>query len=76
MNKQDFLEELEDILQRDENCNENDNLIDYDEWDSLAKMSLVAYFAENFDINLSLKDFADLKTVSDLIKLANGKIGE
>ena len=74
MTKQEFLVELEDILQREEPCSEFDSLEDYEEWDSLSKMSLMAYYDKNFDIKLSLNSFDSLKTVADLIALANGKI--
>ena len=57
MTKQEFLVELEDILQRDEPCAEMDTLSDYEEWDSLSKMSLMAYYDKNFDIKLSLNSF-------------------
>lgn len=74
MTKQEFLVELEDILQREEPCSEFDSLEDYEEWDSLSKMELMAYYDKNFDIKLSLNSFESLKTVEDLIALANGKI--
>lgn len=74
MTKQEFLVELEDILQREESCSELDNLEDYEEWDSLSKMSLMAYYDKNFGVKLSLSSFEGLKTVADLISLANGKI--
>ncbi len=74
MNKADFLVELEDILQREEACNINDNLNDYEEWDSLSKMSIMAYYDKNFGVKLSLTDFKNLVTVNDLIALAGDKI--
>ena len=74
MNKSDFLVELEDILQREDSCNESDNLNDYEEWDSLSKMSIMAYYDKNFGVKLSLNDLKTVTTVSDLIKLAGNKI--
>lgn len=74
MNKAEFLTELEDILQREEKCNENDNLAEYEEWDSLSKMSIMAYYDKNFDVKVTLKDLKGIKTVSELIKLAGDKI--
>lgn len=74
MKKEDFLVELEDILQREEPCEISDNLEDYEEWDSLSKMSIVAYYDKNFDVQLSLTDFKNLKTVADLIALVGDKI--
>lgn len=74
MNKAEFLVELEDVLQREEPCSENDDLHSYEEWDSLSKMAVMAYFDKNFGVKLTLKDLKEVKTVSDLIKLAGDKI--
>ena len=74
MNKADFLVELEDVLQRDEACYEQDNLNDYEEWDSLSKMAIMAFYNKHFGIKVSISDLKSLKTVSDLIKLAGDKI--
>lgn len=76
MKKNEFLVELEDILQREEPCCENDVLEDYDEWDSLSKMSIMAYYQKNFAVEISLNDLARVQTVSDLIKLAGEKIND
>lgn len=76
MNKADFLVELEDILQREEPCNENDNLEDYDEWDSLSKMAVMAYYDKNFKVKIGLNQLGEIKTVSDLIKLAGENIND
>ena len=74
MTKEEFLIELEDILQREEPCNLTDMLEDYEEWDSLSKMALMAFFDKNFSIKLSLKDFKELESVEDIVKLAGDKI--
>ena len=74
MNRDEFLTALQDIFQRDEECSGEDQLDDYEEWDSLSKMSLMAYFDIDLGIKLSLKDLQDVKTVNDLIGLAGNKI--
>ena len=74
MKTADFLIELEDILQREEPCKENDNLCDYDELDSLSKMALMAFYEKNFGLKVKLKDLNDVKTVSDLINFAGENI--
>jgi len=74
MNTADFLVELEDILQREEPCALEDNLADYEEWDSLSKMSVMAFYSKTFGVAVTLNDLKDLKTVSDLIKLAGNNI--
>lgn len=74
MNKEEFLIALEDILQREEVCNESDSLDSYEEWDSLSKMAVMAYYDKNFGVKIGLSDFKEIKSVSDLIKLAGEKI--
>ncbi len=74
MKKADFLVELEDVLQREDSCNENDVLDDYEEWDSLSKMAVMAFYNKQFGIKISLNELKELKTVSDLIKLAGDNI--
>lgn len=76
MKKEEFLTELEDVLQREEPCSENDILDDYDEWDSLAKMAVMAYYKKMFGIEIGLNDFNNIKSVSDLIKLAGDNIND
>ena len=76
MKKSEFLEALEDILQREEPCQENDSLADYDEWDSLSKMAVMAYYEKNFKVKLSLNDLRDMESVSDLIKLAGENVSD
>ncbi len=70
MNKEQFLTELQDVLQRDDPVLENDVLADYDEWDSLSKMATMAFFDKNFGVKISLKEIGELKTVKDLLNLA------
>lgn len=76
MNKADFLVELEDILQREEPCAIDDNLDNYEEWDSLSKMSIMAYYDKNFGVKLSLSSLKEVSTVSDLVALAGDKISD
>lgn len=76
MKKEEFLIALEDILQREEACSETDNLNDYDEWDSLSKMATMAYFVKSFGIRLTLNDFKNINSVSDLISLAGEHIDD
>lgn len=74
MKKEEFLIDLEDVLQREEVCNEADVLDDYDEWDSLSKMAVMAYFGKNFGVKITLEQLRGVEKVSDLIALSGGKI--
>ena len=74
MNKIEFLEELQDVLQREDECLENDVLADYEEWDSLSKMAVMAFYNKKFGIKISLNELMELKTVQDLILLTQGNV--
>lgn len=76
MKKTEFLEALQDILQTDDEVFEDENLEDKEEWDSLSKMAVMAYFKKNFDLSINLDDLKDIKTVLDLIKLAGEKVSD
>ncbi len=76
MKKEEFLVELEDVLQREEACNESDLLDEYEEWDSLSKMAVMAFFDKNFGVKITLQKLEEVKTVSDLISLAGDNIND
>ncbi len=76
MNKADFLVDLEDILQREEVCLEDDNLNSYEEWDSLSKMAVMAYFNKKFKIQIDIDKFDTMNKVSDLIQMAGANIND
>lgn len=70
MNKQEFLENFKNILQTEEEITPQTNLIDIDEWDSLAMISTVAFFDKEFNKTLSVTKLQDFDTVEDLLKFA------
>lgn len=74
MTRTDFLRELQDMLQTDEELQENSELASLEEWDSLAYMVLIAFFDKNFGQRLTFEDLGACKTPGDLIALAQGQI--
>lgn len=76
MKKEEFLTALEDVLQMEEELTETQDLTDLEEWDSLSKMAVMAYYKKNFSIELTLNDLKDISTVQDLIKLAGANIND
>ena len=74
MKKAAFLIELEDVLQRDEPCKADDVLKEYEEWDSLSKMAVMAFFDKHFNVKFSLGEMDRFNTVNDLIAKAGGAI--
>ncbi|MCG9737613.1 acyl carrier protein [Shewanella insulae] len=70
MNKQEFLNALEEILELDENTLKGDEvLMDIEQWDSLAFLSVIAMADEHFDIVIQGDKLEEINTVSDLVAL-------
>ena len=68
-----FIEELKETLElEDVELNEDTNLKELEEYDSLAVLSIIAMIDENFEKQLSAQQFADVTTVKSLIE----KIGK
>mgnify|MGYP001096075007 CR=1 FL=1 len=40
---------------------------EYEEWDSLARMALIAELDERFEVSIESENFEKLKTVGDLV---------
>ena len=72
MEKENFLAELAEILEEDV-VNESDVLSEFEAWDSLSILGIIAYASENLSITLNNKEIRDCGTVSDLIKLIESK---
>ena len=70
MTRKEFLEKLQDVLERDEEITEDMVLADMDEWDSLAAMAVMAYFNKSLSITLFPAEVREMKTVMDLIQKA------
>ncbi len=62
-----FIQLLSDALEKDsEQINKDDEFRNYEEWDSLAVLSLIAMIKQNYNITIPRKDFDELNTVSEL----------
>lgn len=51
----------------DKTVNLDDAFREYKEWDSLARMSLIAELDENFGVGIESEDFEKILTVGDLV---------
>ncbi|MBD3727169.1 MAG: acyl carrier protein [Moraxella osloensis] len=76
MTKQDFLNELAEIMQLDTPPTGSENLEDFVEWDSMANLGVMSMFDIEFGITLKTDDLKNIKTVSDLMGLAGDQITE
>ncbi len=70
MNKEEFLTNMQDVLQTEEDLNYETVLEDLDEWDSLSVMATMAFLEKNFNIKTTMKDYKEMKTIGDIAKKA------
>jgi len=70
MKKEAFLVEFQDLLGCEDPIGLNDTLADLEEWDSLAMMSVIAWFDKHISITLSFTQLRGLQTVVDVIALS------
>ncbi|HEB9324655.1 TPA: acyl carrier protein [Campylobacter jejuni] len=72
MNKQEMLNALEEILMLDDGSLSEESILgDYEDWDSLAYLSLMTLFDTKLGMNINSEQISTLKTVKDVLKLAN-----
>jgi len=70
MNKQQFLNALEDTLELEQNTlSGQEVLLDIEQWDSLAFLSVIAMADEHFDIVIQGDKLEKINTVNDLVSL-------
>jgi len=66
----DFLYELKETLEIDDvELNEETNLKELEEYDSLSVLSIIAMIDENFGKRISGQDFQSITTVGSLMEL-------
>lgn len=70
MTKEEFLEKLQDIFERDDEITEDMVLEEMDEWDSLSAMAVMAFFNKTLSITLLPAEVREMKTVAELVKKA------
>ena len=63
-----FIELLSDALEREDVINMSDRFRDYDEWSSIAYLSIIAFMDEEYDTQIEEAEFKTLLTVEDLYK--------
>ena len=73
MKRNEFLEEIKQKLEIEQDINENTSLSDIEEWDSLAAVTVLAMFKRNFDLGVAALDIKNSKTIKDILDLGEGK---
>lgn len=67
--EEELIKQLEDILELDKgSLSFADIFRDFDQWDSMANLSLIAMLDDSFGVNIETDRFRELKTVGDLIE--------
>ena len=70
MTKEEFLGEMQEVLQTDDTLTAETVLGDVAEWDSLSMMATMAFLDKTFGVKVGLKDFKEMSTVADLMSKA------
>ena len=72
MTEREKLAMLEDMLELDEgDLTVDRELDDVDEYDSMAKLSLIVLMEDEFGVKLTGDDIKGFETVGDIVKLMN-----
>ena len=66
MTRDEFIVEMQDVLQTDEQLTAETVLADLAEWDSRAVMATMAFLDRNFGVKLSIADIKELNTIGDI----------
>lgn len=66
MTRDEFLIEMQDVLQTEEELTLDMALADIPEWDSLAIMSTMAFLDSRMGVKTGMADYATMKTIGDI----------
>ena len=61
-----FKKLLAEALERENEIDMKDEFRNYDEWNSIAYLSIIAFMDEEYDTQLEEAEFKQLKTVQDM----------
>lgn len=63
-----FIELLAEALEREDEIKMCDKFREYDEWSSIAYLSIIAFMDDEYDTQIEEAEFKSLTTVEDLYK--------
>ena len=66
MSKEEFLVQMQDVLQTETELAMETVLDELDEWDSLSMMATMAFLDKNFGVKLKIADIKALETIGDI----------
>ncbi|MFY9105126.1 acyl carrier protein [Aliarcobacter cryaerophilus] len=71
MTKEELIESLEDVLMLEEGeLDLEQNLTDYEDWDSMSYLALIALFDKRLSKKLDIETIKGFKTPNDIINQA------
>lgn len=70
MKKDEFLKEMVDVLQTEDEINFDTILETLSEWDSLSVMATMAFLDNSFGVKTTLSDYREMKTIGDIARKA------
>ena len=70
MTRDEFLTEMQEVLQTDADLAFNVVLEELEEWDSLSVMATMAFLEKNFNVKTSMADYKEMVTIEDIAKKA------
>ena len=68
-----FIEKFAEAIEREEKIEMTDEFRNYEEWNSIAYLSVIAMMDENYNTQIEEADFKKLKTVQDLYNACTNK---
>lgn len=72
--KEQFLENFKETLEiEDRDLSLSDNFREYEEWDSLANLSVIAMLDDEYDVVIDAEEFKEIKTLEELWKVIESK---
>lgn len=66
MTKEEFLVQMQDVLQTEAELTMETALSELDEWDSLAMMATMAFLDKHFGVKVGIRDFKAMSTMGDI----------
>ena len=73
MEIKDFIEKFAEALEREDEIKMEDEFREYDEWSSLAYLSIIAFMDDEYDTQIEEADFKKLRTVQAVYDACTNK---
>ena len=68
-----FIEKFAEAIEREEKVEMTDEFRNFEEWNSIAYLSVIAMMDEHYNTQIEEADFKKLKTVQDLYNACTNK---